>query len=484
MPFNIQIIDSRNDNPRPFITHSPGEIAVYETGQIAALEVERRKDVTLPHFSYRIIKIEDSGEESDDWKTRERERFVNGQYERIPWHLEAWSLASLLDEGHETAFHFPHMSKDKTGMIAYTESAEKGRGDIQKRMRPGKYLTKYFYYGLTARTIRYWAGKVSLLSGESQEYQIAMTPDEIENVYLNGPSSCMSHGPDYFCSGEHPVRMYGAGDLGVAYITREDSIAARVIVWPDKKIWGRVYGDGGVYQDQLKELLKADGYEGDRYSSKWTGARFLRVEDGGGFIMPYLDMGGNCLTDDGDYLRISPCGEIDGQSETGVTGPRDTCYSCNEGFDSEVDGGTIGDYSYCQSCYGEYAAYCEDCDCTVHIENSVYLENIERSVCDSCSGSYPTCDSCNEQFEESNMVCVTADDSTVCSSCFAEDYFECYECGDSDKNENMQTDDSNDSLCVSCHDARVESGETTSGKVENENQTEMFICEGMEGYKG
>jgi len=463
---------------------------VYETGQRAAQEVEERKAFCVRnntlHFSYRIMKIESvDADDSDDWRKREVERFANGQYVPVPWKDESWytSISGPVE------LHYVHMSMDKTGMIAFTESPEKGRADIQKRMRPGRYLTEYFC--LTSNDVKYWAGKVSLLSGESQEYTIAMTPDDIENVYINGPSSCMGKDADDYQSREHPVRMYGAGDLGVAYIERESSIAARVIVWPDKKIWGRVYGDGGVYRDQLKDLLTQDGYDHGLSAEHWKGARLIRVEQHDGFIAPYLDIGGGCLTDTGEYLEICYDGEIDAESESGVTNSLSSqCESCEEMYNSDNDGGNVEGESYCQSCYDEYATYCEDCETTVHRNNTVYLENVERQVCDSCVGNYPACDSCCETFSSDDLTHVSGTDESVCESCFSDDYSNCEDCGDSDKTENMQIDDdSSDVLCDSCHEARVVEGEKETaekktaekrplhyaGRDESEDQNEMIF---------
>ncbi len=470
MPFNIQIIDKRDEST--ILLGHPDVVAVYATGQDAAGEVERRKRLyheSMPYFSYRILKIEES-DESDDWQEREKDRFANGQYAPVPWENEPWAKAFMKG----TPYHFVHMSMDKTGMVAYTESPEKGRDDVQKRMRPGRYLSRFFPHALTQETIRYWACKVSLLSGESQEFKIAMTPDEIQHVYTHGPHSCMANDACHYQSSEHPTRMYGAGDLGVAYIERESSIAARVLVWPDKKIWGKPYGDGGVYMDQLKDLLGKEGYESGERHEQWKGARLIRVETRDGFIAPYLDVGGSTLTDKGEYLEISLHGEIDAQSENGVTGPRDTCDGCSEPYNAEEEGGCLEDYNYCQSCYETRAVYCEDCESTIHRDDVIYLENIERGVCESCAGSYPMCDLCSEQFPEKDMNSVSKTGETVCDSCYSDDYAVCSECDDSDKTANMKEDDNGETLCESCHDSQVDKGETTGNRVESENQGELL----------
>ena len=75
---------------------------------------------------------------------------------------------------------------------------------------------------------------------ENGKIKIAMDADTIEKVYskMNGPSSCMAHPYTAYDTKlpQHPVRMYAAGDLGVAYMTQGGRVTARAVVWPEKKL--------------------------------------------------------------------------------------------------------------------------------------------------------------------------------------------------------------------------------------------------------
>src|SRR5829696_4667953 len=67
-----------------------------------------------------------------DWEEREALRLSDGTYERLPWDLEP------------IAGHYAHFSVDDGAKVAFTPSPEKGMVDIQVRMKPGRYLTKFY----------------------------------------------------------------------------------------------------------------------------------------------------------------------------------------------------------------------------------------------------------------------------------------------------------------------------------------------------
>jgi len=141
-------------------------------------------------------------------------------------------------------------------MLAYTPSAEYGERDRTVRTKPGRYLNKFFSDVLTKKQIAYYAEwwvrgqRPKLLDLSCLPVGIAMGPDDIADVYVNGPESCMDG--SYFSDPEqHPARIYGAGDLGVAFLRKPSGdhpefakapdYIARALVWPEKKVVGRVY---------------------------------------------------------------------------------------------------------------------------------------------------------------------------------------------------------------------------------------------------
>lgn len=175
-----------------------------------------------------------------NWREREQSRFECGLYKR-PHFIADGLLEEITD-------HYLHISNENSELVAFTENPEKGERDIQTRLKPGKYLRKY-YPALTLSMIR------DIVTGgeNSKELLFASTPEDIEMVYYNGPSSCMSKVGYY--SSIHPVRVYGNSDLQVAYLKDSDGrITARAIVWPEKKRYGRIYGDIIRLETKLKKV--------------------------------------------------------------------------------------------------------------------------------------------------------------------------------------------------------------------------------------
>lgn len=154
-------------------------------------------------------------------------------------------------------------------------------------MKVGTYLQKYLADFVGADEITQLA---NLFAADQQglELKLARTPDEIEHVYIVGPSSCMS-GPveklgkygGYGNATEHPARAYGAGDLACAYVERKNEIIARSIVWPKRKIFTQIYGEDHML---LRSMLIRASYKPAHSGKDFEGARFLELT-----VMPYLD---------------------------------------------------------------------------------------------------------------------------------------------------------------------------------------------------
>lgn len=261
-----------------------------------------------------------------DWERRESSRFDDGTYKRPVWARDRFFL------DYDIGQHYVHVSTEDPTMIAFTEDAAKGAADRQTRMKPGKYLTKFFgasektgyiaagpYEGdrpkLSKQQIAYYAewfakGERPKLF-EDLELKFATTPLDIARAYKEGVRSCMGGsegGRSFKTIKDHPTRVYGAGDLHLAYFEdKEGRIRARAICWPEKKTFGRCYpapqnwtsdgfgseAEAQECQDELRQRLRDMGYTdiGER-SSALEGARLLRIpvkDTAGFFVMPYLD---------------------------------------------------------------------------------------------------------------------------------------------------------------------------------------------------
>lgn len=295
------------------------------------------------------------------WQMREEARIVLGEYAPLPW---ASALQPIPD-------HYAHLSTAKPGLVAYTQDAAKGAADIQTQIRPGRYLTR-FYNDLAAADIR------RLVSGVPRPATLAFakTADEIEKVYLEGPRSCMTQPASAYDSHCHPVRVYGESDLLLAYASPPDGTpTARALVWPEKKRFGRMYGDEAL----LEPLLRDAGYS----SGSLSGARIRRIageSDGdidvdNAVVMPYLDGCRSFDIVDEDWIVIG--GPFAASTTNGIAhlNERLRCDYCSEQVDELYD---VGGDSWCESCR-EHDAFCSELS-GEHFSCSVQCDVIERRV--------------------------------------------------------------------------------------------------------
>lgn len=344
-------------------------------------------------FQPRPVKME-----GDAWKTREVERLFSGEYEPLPWDglrpqdflglnrfRHEWTISMRVKEAE---FHYPHMSGKVKGNIAFTENADRGAHDVQTTMKPGKYLKK-FYPSIGEENIRRYANEIIAKYGTCV-FALAQTPDEIVQVYLNGPTSCMTlSAGSYSTNGVHPVRAYGAGDLAVAYLMVQPNkgqdeendepatdfigpICSRALVWPEMKLHGRIYGD----TQKMVHFLRENGYT---ESEGWdfSGARLLHIpvpRRSGWVVCPYIDGDQRMLRYDKtrDVLVLDENGYINGETTTGCaelhSTPEYTCSECGDCLTDDPNGpdgyrvmarphGTR--LRLCEYCVGDNLFYCE-----------------------------------------------------------------------------------------------------------------------------
>lgn len=261
------------------------------------------------------------------WGERERILLTQQYYTAVPWNDPTW--VHLRDA--YLSEHFTHVSTEDPTMVAFTPDEEYGKRDRKVRMKPGKYLQKFFGAGkkgviadgplkgnlpvLTERQIAFYAewfekgSKPRMWSHLDLKFT-GRDGMSIVDVYLRGPNSCMDK--RHFADPRlHPTQVYGGGDLELAYLEDAEGRAmARALCWPDKKVFGRVYPTPSNYDadgfpshqeaddcnQELRARLLAMGWT-DILSrgNVFDGARLLAVrhpEYGGSeYLMPYLDNG-------------------------------------------------------------------------------------------------------------------------------------------------------------------------------------------------
>ena len=300
-----------------------------------------------------------STDESRTWRERERSRFSNGEYIGVPW-----SDSYAGDNGGD---HYAHLSIKTPGLIAFTKSPEHGVQDRQTTMRPGKYLQEFYNGQFDLETV---AQYIAACAAEHLELQIATSVDDVVAVYMNtGITSCMD-GNHFKRASTHPCRVYGDSDLGVAYYGPIDDINARAVVWSERKIYSRLYGNTSVLERLLQKI------------AGWTkgslkGARIRAIDsDHGGYVIPYIDYIDGAEVD-GKWLVLGDgdisCNETQGYSDASRYAE---CEHCGLQI--------YEDESYCESCENQRAT-CNNCDRTIWTNDDEYTQIRHGALCESCA---------------------------------------------------------------------------------------------------
>jgi len=408
----FHVINLETGEPERF----DGTVLVWETGAEAASAARNLTERHGKRFQPRPVL-------DTSWREREEQRLLDGTYQRVPWDLDsdadyrarrfelkwAWCHASRKPEAQH---HYAHVSRKVPGNIAFTESDEKGARDIQTSMKIGRYLARF--YDLSDNDVKLYANEFIAQFG-AINLNFATTADEFERVYVNGPRSCMAHEADYFRSSCHPVRVYAAGDIQLAYLTAssedETAISGRVLVWPERKIYSRIYGD----EQKLAKLLEAQGY----HRGDLSGARLRRIECRGAFVMPYVD-GPQQARDEGDYLVLDEDGELNCDNTNGLSSENgEECYCCGGRFDRDDLYSVNGcDGLLCESCESENTYYCQYNEETYYGDDYVHMANGETWSQDAFDRHGFQCEGNHRNYP--NDDCVTLADGT----CWSRGYFE------------------------------------------------------------
>ena len=371
-----------------------------------------------------------SVDEIATWRAREHERFRTGEYVPVPWHERSSAAIRL---------HYAHLSLKIPGMVAYTPDPEHGIQDRQLRLRPGRYLAKFYRdYYTDPNEI---AGFVSACDLTSP-LQLARTAADITQVYTEGPDSCMSgknmsNGSIETAEiGIHPAVVYAEpSDLAVAYHGPLGCASQRAVVWPEKKLFYRIYGTG-----PLEAILRRNGYE----HGSLKGARILAIRYSNGYILPYID---GALT----------VGLQHGFLVLGAKGfPTDVTCGYTEEFPDSCRCGRceteIGeDETYCDSCLDDRWT-CVYCNRESFVPNAVYqIGDSEDNYCARCRARY-----CR--------VCTRCDHEWIETTEFTQE-----QCRD--RRARNQTD-----LCYSCYQTALDNEESETDAIEAVFPTAVTVC--------
>ena len=361
---SFHVIDLESGEP----IRVDGAIQTFDTGVLAA---EFAKDISntsgKKHQPRRVA--------TGAWREREQSRFKDGTYLKLPTVLTdpPWW------RHHYNPDHFAHVALRDPTKIAFTESPDKGEADTQTAMKPGRYLKRFFpaMIDADADTIKAFCTEFARVF-ENNKLLISMDEEDFEEVYQNGPESCMQFVNETYAGNVHPARVYAAGDLGIAYLKRNGVITARAVVWPEKKTHCRIYGD----VDRLSGLLTQAGYT-------WgppIGAKLKRIPYDGLFVCPYIDAGtargsgALSVRDAVTHLVIChPNYQYFATNRTdGVCEDNDGLYECDRCGDRVED--TVGvldgchrERFFCSNCTATHTTYCKDESITVISEAVVEM---------------------------------------------------------------------------------------------------------------
>lgn len=330
-------------------------------------------------------------EAMDNWKQREAARFADGTYTRTIFEGLDWFDALQARD------LFIHNSAGRSGFISLTVNSSDGARDRQTRMNVSRFLSRYYRPDESGASVE--MARQELMTrwndhhGLLPDLRFTTDADEIYNVYRNGPRACMSYEPEHYCTRMsdgtyvHPSAVYADGpDLQLAYLVDSTSeldeprIVARALVWPDKKIFGRTYGD--TYA--IEALLQAQGYTRERL----VGARIRAIPIPGrhnNYVMPYIDDTCCAQTYDDEYHLIAEEGEGDlgADSTNGSSYSIDNRCSCDNCGDLYYD----DDMTRVRGVYGvnSWCCYCVS-DCAIEDNRGRYYDREHFTQLDDGTG--------------------------------------------------------------------------------------------------
>jgi hypothetical protein len=289
--------------------------------------------------------------------------YVQREEEAAPLHptIRKALMSFAPDSIKQIAAEWPHVADKDFKRLAYTQSTDKGMNDIQTVTSIGKYLRSRFP-GMKDHEVRDYAEL-----GDETKYSIVRTMEEMLDVLLQGPRSCMSHSAADLGLEHHPYEAYDPKyGWHMAVLHDEDGEVegrALLLEYKGRKSFVRSYrrhisgSDGYSYAHEgLETWLVSQGYE---HRESWpNGAKLRRIERKyeDQLICPYLDGGIDRVDDHGDYLMIDSDGALTADSSEGtisIEAQGSTCDCCGGRFHEED--------LHCTGADGDEGEVCDGC---------------------------------------------------------------------------------------------------------------------------
>ena len=332
------------------------------------------------------------------------ERYVaeRRRIEKMPWD-------SLRDP--VTEHHLVRTSGVDGTMIVYTKDFDHFRRDIQTRIKPGRYLKKY-YPTLSDDEIRRYVEEFNAAGFKA--YKPVLLIDNNDPKWKNDTGGLMDAWyiayrdviVDYSCmrGGKEAPKAYGlpGNHLGLVTWVAKDTADAtratwfgRTIVRTDTKKYVRVYPfqnhEGDAHEANLAKHITRLGYA----QGGLQGIRIHALEHTSGFVdllkrgevkayhVPYLDGGVTRINIgvDGETFTIAADGDYPGGDADGIARIYDddtvTCDHCGDNGCDPDNMTSVDDDLVCQECLSQYYCYVPD-EGYCLTRDAVYLEYIDE----------------------------------------------------------------------------------------------------------
>ena len=272
----------------------------------------------------------------------------------------------------------PFKSTLKPGNISITQSREKLEANKETSMSPGRAIRTMFPE-LQDNALETLVDKFrAMFSDKDYTVKVGETKADFKHAYMHQiedmenpyttnwrkslANSCMRYSFDN--QKHHPAEAFASPDFGIVWVENEHKqIAARAVYLKNNMSFAPIYGTSEQAMNLIEDwMAKHDAHKAT--CGEWLGAKLLRHPHNGSsdtFEAPYLDVSPSELTDDGEYLVIQECGEIDGSAHQGLLGTNDRvyCEACEESVHEHDIRFCPDGYGYCDYCFDDRFFLCE-----------------------------------------------------------------------------------------------------------------------------
>jgi hypothetical protein len=299
-------------------------------------------------------------------------------------------------------------------------------------------------------------------------------------------NSCLRIGGEYFSGA---IEYLMSPNVMVAYSKEKgtDIKAGRTLVYLNKdliatsRMYGTWYDSDSLYVRDIIQNKMGGDWIISGCASDWV------TLDGYGYLDKGLGVATKRKGTSPEKIFIPQgiclqCGTTLDESEGTCSGCQvgTHCSECGERIRHENDEYWVNDSVFCESCYGELAAYCEKCEETGFKEDM--YETNDGWVCKDCFNEYYTrCDHCNTIVLTRDTYAIEDRDEYVCEACYESYYGECSECNNNFRAYDLKEAGDGKTYCRDCYNKKFVECEICGAETEREDTEESgdysYICQ-------